>query len=237
MAEDLSVSNMLEAPSIRTLSDQIADQLRQAILAGQLKPNQRLVEQEIAESMETSRGPVRDAIKMLANEGLVVRQSHRGTFVAELDLRDVEEIYTLREALESLALKYAIMNATEEQIRELEILVDVMKNLAQQDYSQIDATDIDLEFHHTLCKISGHERVLVTWEALSAQIRLLLLKYRLWDPSDLRVRAVEWHLRIVEAIKKRDVDLGLHELHNHMEISTRWISEFMEEGNKETVDI
>jgi DNA-binding GntR family transcriptional regulator len=233
MAEDLSVSNMLEAPSIRTLSDQIADQLRQAILAGHLKPNQRLVEQEIAETMETSRGPVRDAIKLLENEGLVVRQSHRGTFVAELDLKDVEEIYTLREALESLALKYAIMNATEEQIHELERLVDIMNNLAQQDYSQIDATDIDLEFHHTLCKISGHKRVMATWEALSAQIRLLLLKHRLWDPSDLRVRAVEWHLRIVEAIKKRDVDLALHELHDHMEISTQWLSEAMGEGSTE----
>jgi DNA-binding GntR family transcriptional regulator len=236
MTEDLSVSNMLKAPSIRTLSDQIADQLRQAILAGQLEPNQRLVEQEIAESMETSRGPVRDAIKMLENEGLVVRQSHRGAFVAELDLKDVEEIYTLREALESLAFKYAIKNATEDQIHELERLVDVMNNLAQQDYSQIDATDIDLEFHRTLCMISGHERVLAVWEALSAQIRLLLLKYRLWDPSDLRVRAVEWHLRIVEAIKKRDVDRGLHELHDHMEISTRWLSEVMEEVNEETAE-
>ena len=68
--------------------------MRQAILSGQLKPGQRIVEREIAEAMNTSRGPVRDALKLLENERLVVRYPHKGTFVAWLSLKDAEEIYT-----------------------------------------------------------------------------------------------------------------------------------------------
>ena len=78
MFKSSETDDYLTAPSQRILSDYVADQLRQAILVGQLQPNQRLVEQEIAESMKTSRGPIRDAIKVLENEGLVTREAHRG---------------------------------------------------------------------------------------------------------------------------------------------------------------
>ena len=91
---------MFTAPSQRTLSDYVADQLRQGIIVGALKPNQRLVEEELAASMQTSRGPVRDALRLLEAEGLVVRQSHRGAFVTELTYEDVLEIYSIRELLE-----------------------------------------------------------------------------------------------------------------------------------------
>jgi DNA-binding GntR family transcriptional regulator len=218
-------NNLLTAPSQRTLSDYVADQLRNAILVGQLMPNQRLVEEDLASSMQTSRGPVRDALRMLENEGLVVRQSHRGAFVAELSTEDVFEIYSLREALESLALKAVIKNATPEQINELEKLVRAMDQMAQQAYNQFEATDLDMEFHHTLCKISGHKRVLTAWEALSAQIRLVVLKHRLQNPQDLKERSVSWHEAIVEAICKRDIDQALLELHKHMTGSTEWLTQ------------
>jgi DNA-binding GntR family transcriptional regulator len=221
-------NGLLAAPSQRTLSDYVADQLRQAILVGQLKPNQRLVEEELAASMQTSRGPVRDALRMLETEGLVVRQSHRGAFVAELRDEDVLEIYSLREALESLALENIIRKATNEQIEELEKLVRSMEQMAQHDYNQIEATDIDMAFHHTLCKISGHKRLLITWEALSAQIRLVLLKHRLRNPTDLKERSVVWHQAIIEAIRKRDIDKALGELHKHMDASTEWIIKSIE---------
>jgi len=218
-------NNLLTAPSQRTLSDYVADQLRNAILVGQLAPNQRLVEEDLATSMQTSRGPVRDALRMLENEGLVVRQSHRGAFVAELSTEDVFEIYSLREALESLAIKAVIKNATPGQIDELEKLVRAMDQMAQHSYNQFEATDLDMEFHHTLCKISGHKRVLTAWEALGAQIRLVVLKHRLRNPRDLKERSVSWHEAIVDAICKHDVDLALEELHKHMIGSTEWLLE------------
>lgn len=218
----------LAAPSQRTLSDYVADQLRQAILSDKIKPGQRLVEQDLAESMQTSRGPVRDALKILETEGLVDRQSHRGAFVAELTSEDVREIYTLRAALENLAIRYAISNASDAQIDELGKIVQEMERMAQRDYNQIEATDLDMEFHHTLLKITGHKRLLNAWVAMSAQIRLVLLKHRLWNPKDHRERSVSWHARIVEALRRRDLDQATKELHMHMAASTEWLQEGIE---------
>ncbi len=217
------INDWLAAPVQRTLSDYVADQLRQAILSDKIKPGQRLIEQELAESMQTSRGPVRDALKMLETEGLVLRQSHRGAFVAELRPEDVIEIYTLREALENLAIRFAIRRATDSQIDELEKVVREMEQLAQRDYTQLDATDLDMEFHYTLCKISGHKRLLNSWMAISAQIRLVLLKHRLWNPKDHRERSVDWHARIVASLRQRNVEQTLKELHTHMAASTEWL--------------
>ncbi len=167
---DNAISSLsLSAPFSRTLSDQVANQLREAILRGQLKPGQRIVEHEIADAMALSRDPVREALKILQNERLVVQYPHRGAFVAWLTLRDAEEIYSLREALEVIALRYAIEYATDEQVEELGQVINRMTARVQQEYTQPEATELDLEFHHTLCRISGHSRVLAAWIALRGQ--------------------------------------------------------------------
>jgi DNA-binding GntR family transcriptional regulator len=222
----------LTAPIQRTLSDYVADQLRQTILADQFSPNERLVEQEIAESMQTSRGPVRDAIKILENEGLIVRQSHRGAYVAQLHPEDFIEIYTLREALETLAIQYAIRNATDEEIDGLAVLVKSMESLSHQNYNQVDATDLDMEFHRMICKISGHRRVLSAWESLSGQIRLVLLKHRLVHPDDLRERSVAWHSKIVDAMRERDTEKAIQELRTHMAASSNWAQNLLDQQKK-----
>ncbi|HEX7556290.1 MAG TPA: GntR family transcriptional regulator, partial [Leptolinea sp.] len=167
MLKSSEMDSILTAPSQRILSDYVADRLRQAILLGQFQPNQRLLEQDIAESMKTSRGPIRDALKILENEGLVTRETHRGAFVAELNPEDMHEVNTLREVLEALAIKYVIQRATSSQLDELEQIVHAMESMALKDYGQKEATDLDIEFHHTLCRLSGHKRVMTAWEALS----------------------------------------------------------------------
>jgi DNA-binding GntR family transcriptional regulator len=209
----------LSAPSSRTLGDHVINQLRQAILAGKLKPGQRIVEREIAEAMQTSRGPVRDALKLLENERLVVRYPHKGTFVAWLNPRDAEEIYSLREALELLAVDYVVKYAAPEQIDELDELVKTMAVQAKQAYTQFEATDIDLEFHHTLCRISGHKRLLAAWRALNPQVRMLLLHHRTRLPDDFRERGVEWHRQIVDALRQRDADLARELVCKHLAAS------------------
>jgi DNA-binding GntR family transcriptional regulator len=227
----------LRAPSKRTLSDHVADQLRQAILTNQFEPGQRLVEQDIAESMEMSRGPVRDALKQLETEGLVVRQSYRSTFVAKPTLEDVEEIYTLREALESLAIRYAIKNASDEQLDELEEIVQSMATLVEQsDFTQLEATELDMTFHRKLCEMSGHQRLLSAWLSLSAQIRLVVLTHRIRNPRDMKERAIEWHLHIVNAMRSRDVDKALDELKRHLAVSTEWVMETIQNDRSGETD-
>ena len=119
------------APPNRVLSDHIADQLREAIVEGQLEAGQRIVEREIAEVMQTSRGPVRDALLLLENEGLVVRSTHRGTFVARLTKKDAEEIWSLRLAIESVVVDYVLRRATPQDL-------DALDNLVVDRYSSWD---------------------------------------------------------------------------------------------------
>lgn len=218
----------LHAPLSRTLSDQVADQLRSAILGGRLKPGQRLVEQEIAEEMQLSRGPVRDALRILETEHLVVRTPHRGTFVTWLTRQDVDEIYSFREILELLALRYALKRVTESQLDELEQLVNVMADQARSEYSQFDATDLDLQFHHMLCRISGHGRLLTAWEALQAQVRLLILTHRVLQPSDFREKGVEWHRRLVSVLRARDLPRAEEILRTHINASYETVVAAME---------
>lgn len=220
----------LSAPFNRTLSDQVANQLREAILRGQLKPGQRIVEHEIADAMALSRGPVRDALRILQNERLVVQYPHRGAFVAWLTLRDAEEIYSLRESLETLALQYAIKFATDEEVEELGKVIARMTARVKQEYTQPEATDLDLEFHYTLCRISGHSRVLEAWTALRGQVRLLILTHRILHPLDFRENAVEWHRQLLDAVRQRDSAAAEVVLRRHLAASFEATSRAIQDG-------
>ena len=235
MQEDHSSNNGFEPLALstsfsRVLCEQVASQLRQAILNGRLKPGQRIVEHDIAAAMEMSRGPVRDALRILENERLVVRYPNRGTFVAWLTLRDAEEIYSLRAALETLAIEYATRHATGQQLSELDQVVDAMEARLPQNYDQFEATDLDLEFHHTLCRISGHSRVLAAWTALRAQVRLLILTYHILHPLDFREKSVEGHRRVVTALRQRDVVQAREVLHAHLAASFELAVEAIKTG-------
>jgi GntR family transcriptional regulator of gluconate operon len=207
---------VLSAPPRRILSDHVADQLRQAIVTEQLGPGQRIVEGDVADAMGTSRGPVRDALRQLEIEGLVQHYPHRGTFVTCLTPQDVEEIYTLRIAIETLAVDYAIKNATSEQIDALDGIVDQIAAQTEQDYTPLDSTGLDLEFHRTLCRISGHKRALSAWEALSGQTRVLLLYDRVLQPERWKDFGVEWHGEIVASLRQRDADLAYRIIRKHL---------------------
>jgi DNA-binding GntR family transcriptional regulator len=218
------------APPSRILSDHVAEQLRKAIINDQLKPGQHIVEREIAEAMQTSRGPVRDALMLLEKEGLVIRYPHRGTFVTELSLEDAEEIYTLRQAIESLAVEYVVRRATPEELDGLDEQVKEMATMVQEGYDLGGATELDLEFHRTLCRISGHKRLLEAWEALSAQTRVLLLTHRRRNPSDFHEKAVSWHRRLVDALRARDLEQAKWELCRHLAVTIEGLLDSAEEG-------
>ena len=205
------------APLNRTLSDQVADQLRQAILLGQLKPGQRIIEQEIAEALALSRGPVRDALRILQNERLIVINPYRGASVAKLTLRDSEEIYSLRLALEVLALRHAIENASDGQIGQLTDVIDRMvAHLQGAERSHAELIDTDLDFHQTLVRISGHSRVMSAWSALRGQVSLLMLSHEVLEGLDMSEIAVTWHRQLVDEMLRRDAPAAEETLRKHL---------------------
>jgi DNA-binding GntR family transcriptional regulator len=205
------------APLSRTLSDQVADQLRQAILLGQLKPGQRIIEQELAEALSLSRGPVRDALRILQNERLIVINPYRGASVAKLTLRDAEEIYTLRVALELLALRHTVENASDAQLDELTRVVDRMAAALQTtpDNHAVHI-DTDLDFHETLVRISGHSRVTSAWTALRGQVSLLMLSHEVLGALNMAEIAVGWHQQLVDELLRRDASAAEETLRRHL---------------------
>ena len=207
---------LMLAPPSRVLSDHIAAELREAIIADRLKAGQRIVEREIAEAMQTSRGPVRDALLQLESEGLVVRYPHRGTFVTRLTNEDAEEIYSLRQGIEALAVRYVLKRATPADLEELDDLVQEMADMIAEDYGISEATELDMAFHRALCRISGHSRALAAWEALSGQTRILLMSRITRHPRDFQDLVVVWHRRLVDALRERNLDLAQEELRKHL---------------------
>lgn len=208
---------LILAPPSRVLSDHIAAELREAIVADRLKAGQRVVEREIAEAMQTSRGPVRDALLQLESEGLVERFPHRGTFVTRLTNEDAEEIYSLRQAIESLAVEYLLKRATPADLKDLDDLVQEMTDKIEGGYSISEATELDMAFHRAVCRISGHSRALAAWEALSGQTRILLMSRITRYPRDFQEQVVVWHRRLVDALRERNLDLAQEELRRHLE--------------------
>ena len=96
----------------RVLADEVTDDLREAIVTHEFKPGQKLSEDLLAVQLGVSRGPVREALMRLASEGLVTIERHRGAKVASWDRTDIEEIYSMRSVLETLAIEWACKNAT-----------------------------------------------------------------------------------------------------------------------------
>ena len=204
------------SPTNRVLSDQVANLLREAIVHGRMLPGQHIVERDIADAMRLSRGPVRDALRTLENEGLVVHYPHRGTFVTGMAMRDAEEIYSLREPLEMLAMDYIIRYATDEQLDELDAIVDQMAAILVSGYTQTEATELDMQFHDVLYQLSVHTRLQAAWAALRGQVSLLIMTHRRLDPEDFRTRGVEAHRQLVACLRQRDVQASHAVIRNHL---------------------
>jgi len=149
----------------RLLRHDAYDALREAILLSHLRPGQRMVEAEIARQMGISRGPIREAVRQLEQDGLVEYRPHRGVIVAELTRERVLDAYTVRAHLESLAAELAAASIRPQGVGELERLLEDMERRAQAD----DAAGLlhaDVEFHRHICALSGNRVLLRLWNSL-----------------------------------------------------------------------
>ncbi len=115
--------------SYRPLRDVVVDNLRQAIVSGQFPAGMRLMELQLAEKMGVSRTPVREAIRKMELEGLVVMIPRRGAYVADISIKDINEVYEIRTALDVLAAGLAAERIDDDEIREMKELLDADKPL------------------------------------------------------------------------------------------------------------
>ncbi len=194
------------------LEDQIIDALREAIVSGALSPGKRLIEEELAEQFGVSRAPLREALKGLAAAGLVVNIPHRGTFVVEFTKRDIWEIYTLRLALETIAVEILVETITPEQVEALSELVDQMSEaISQGEYDAL--VDLDMRLHETICQFCGHSRLYGAWLRVADQLRSFFAAAdQLYDDQQITER----HRVLVAAIASTDRALAVETIREHI---------------------
>lgn len=209
-------------PSV--LRDQVAAALRAAVFSGALQPGERLVEAEIAARSGVSKAPVREAFRLLEAEGLVVSLPHRGSFVVSLSAADVREVFSLRSALERLAIGMLVARVTPTLRRALEDAVEEMRAAEEQsDVERLKAADI--LFHRLIVEHSGSQRTAHLWSEMLGLIRLAFTQKRI-ENTRLAVVA-ERHDAILDAVVRGDRDLAQHLMEQHLlragdEISNRF---------------
>lgn len=190
-------------PSIRpnTLAMQAYDALREMILAGGIKPGERLSEVTLAESMGLTRGPVREALRRLGEEQLVTVIPHRGAFIPLIEPREVTELYQYREALEVMVVRLVILDGDDSVLESLRGLLHETRAGLDANASQRYPEDQD--WHLELARLCGNRVIKNELEKLNRRLRLVRLQ-----SSNLPARAESAygeHVRILEAIEHRDI--------------------------------
>lgn len=142
----------------KSLAEDAADRIRETILSGGFAPGEHLVEARIAQELNVSRGPVREAFKLLRSEGLVEEEPRRGTFVVRLDTSDVLEIYQLRAAIEGRAARLLAETRPPHALEELrDRSARIEEAIRTGDVLAVSRAD--LEFHGAVCWLSGNTRL------------------------------------------------------------------------------
>ena len=204
----------IKLDNYKPLRELVFESLREAIIAAKLRPGERMMEIQMAEEMGVSRTPVREAIRKLELEGLVVMVPRKGAYVAGLSLKDMVEVFEIRGALEGLAAELAAERATDEELEELErYLVKIAEEIESGDLSRVVETDTD--FHTLMYKASRNSRLSQIINNLREQIqrfRTTSLSY----PGRMKI-ALEEHRKIVEAISVRDGELARKMAQDHIE--------------------
>lgn len=164
-------ANLLDPVPKSTLRAHVAERLRTAILAGDIPPGAPLVETALSERFDVSRGPLREALRQLIEEGLLVTVPYTGTHVAPLSVEDIHEIYSLRTALEIFAFEQIWQRRDERFHAELRRRNDAL-------VATIDAGDdrasisTELEFHGLVYEASGHRLLQRAWHGLRGRLQL-----------------------------------------------------------------
>ncbi|MBQ4580850.1 MAG: GntR family transcriptional regulator [Clostridia bacterium] len=196
----ISFQPMMESRPIREIAYEV---LKHAIITGEIPAGERIVETDYADRLHISRTPLREALRKLERDGLVEYMLRRGVVVRAFTIADVEEIYTIRNALEMLTLPAIIANATEEDIASLRTQLHEMDDLmAAKDYDAL--SPVTRAFHRQLTAICGQNRILRVIEGQDEFItRFSAMAIR---QEDRLLEAHREHYALVEFIEKRDLD-------------------------------
>lgn len=204
------------------LGEQVADALRRMIISGEIGAGARLIEVSLAEQFGVSRGPVREAIARLEAEGLVA-SGRQGSFVIGMESSDVDELYSLRQALESLAVTLLVARRDALNWERLETALAAMRQAAAvSDQRAFAAADID--FHSAIYELAGHRRLLDVWRGYEKSFGVVL-EHSGRHGLDLNVGA-EDHAQLLASLRESSLQDCLDAVRLHLENAHKRLSGF-----------
>jgi DNA-binding GntR family transcriptional regulator len=213
--------------SLRTI---VIQEITKAIESGHLTPGSRIVESQIAKAMKISRSPVREAIRHMEQEGLLITIPNRGTFIPELNVKEIEELYSMRALLEGFGARLTAERSTQLDIAKLEKVFDEMVKAAKKLHLPT-LVRKHTEFHKTICEMSAHQILIDTWVRLQSKLNLFL-NIRLHYQGDLQ-KIPETHRNILKSIKQKDPEMAEWHIRQHIiQIGELIIEKIKEDAKK-----
>ena len=209
MTDDLTLNMNAYLP----LRDVVFNTLREAILKGDLKPGERLMELQLASKLGVSRTPIREAIRMLEQEGLAVTTPRKGAEVAKMTLKDMEDVLEIRDALDELAVRIACQKISDEQLRQLEDMKKILEKSTQTGNVKKIA-EADVTFHDVIYEATGNPKLVTLLNNLREQVYRYRVEY-IKDPKNYPTLIAE-HEAILESLKNRDVKNAVEAMHVHV---------------------
>lgn len=227
MTPDPDAATLRPIDTARSLAENAADRIREQVLVGGYRQGQHLVEARIADELQISRGPVREAFKMLRAEGLLNEEPRRGTFVVSITSKDVVDIYALRAAVEGAAAKALCRAQDAATVDALERSVDAI-SAAAAGGDAVAVARADLAFHEQLCQLSGNSRLLETFRRHVPMLRgLLRLDERIMPSIDL---VADQHRPVVAAIRAGDEAEAVRLVTEHCEEAGALLAAMLDRG-------
>ena len=209
MTDDLTLNMNAYLP----LRDVVFNTLREAILKGDLKPGERLMELQLASKLGVSSTPIREAIRMLEQEGLAVTTPRKGAEVAKMTLKDMEDVLEIRDALDELAVRIACQKISDEQLKQLEDMKELFEKSTQTGNVKKIA-EADVTFHDVIYEATGNPKLVTLLNNLREQVYRYRVEY-IKDPKNYPTLIAE-HEAILESLKNRDVKNAVEAMHVHV---------------------
>jgi len=210
------------------LAIEVADILRESITSGDFPPGMHLVEIPMAQKLGISRGPLREALRILETEGMVESFPGKGSFVTHVSERNIREVYSLRCILETEAIKLAIKNGTPDDFEKLDEILKAMFAAANIEDTK-EVTLLDFQFHSQIWTMADHMLLKDILEGINTQIkRYVAVQTILYD--DLTI-GISDHKSILEALRNQDEEAAIKLIKNHLEVASKKIIEHFQAKN------
>lgn len=199
----------------KSLTDQVADSIVEGIAKGILVPGQKVIEVELANRLQVSRVPVREALKILEAQGIVESRPHRGMRVVPFDKTRIAQIYEARLCLEKIALRDAYTNTANRDglLGRLDDVIGQMElSLERGDLQGV--TKADMAFHREICRASENDIVLILWETLSRHMTIIFMQELEADRD--RIHIVDHHRALRQILESGTLEELLAALESHI---------------------